>query len=369
MKISSFPKILSGACTIGLLALSPPVIAAEQSSWEFVTSQTSLFRVKAPKGSSEQYQNLYMDSERSVYSGELSGVSNSNAHYTVKIDQTLGVPIRDRELGNLIHQELTYHINSFKDKEGKVSDLNEALQFGNFGGGQVRIDYNDPELGSQAFKIRILYSDTSKIQQIAIGSAKAMDTYETRDFFDSFKLFNGYKPIEETDQPLPDPPGKIYTSPLEIFQQRLPDAPSVFMTELPKFEHGEKAEHMSVRFSDPVFDQSILYNVDGYAFDIPATYQNVMRLIKERYAAKHDATLNKKSCQSVMDGKTPLVECSYIIKPLKDYAYISRVRLRAQFSGNYVMVHEVLGSEYFINSPFINSLIQETEFLRENKAQ
>jgi hypothetical protein len=342
-----------------------PSAHAEDKIWTVLDTEKDIFRVKFPTDHTLYSEVFKVDADHVAYTGEaLATVKGANSKsdvvYKLKIDQTLGNKIEDWHLGNLIRKELQYYIEYYKKMGGVVSNLNEELHFGDFPGGSVQIAFEDPEKGPQSFKIRVLFTDVTKFQQIVIGPATAMDSYTTREYFDSLDLYNGYKIAKVTDQST----WIDYISPMKIFKITLPEKATVFMPTVPEIINRNKTERIAMQFADPLRNEKILMNIDGYIINKPTSYDIVLQLLDARYFQKHGITRNKYTCKQILiDKKLSYVECSTPIKPPRGYEYINSLFIRAHFINHDVMVQEVMSSQEFITTPFVKRLVDDSVFL------
>lgn len=344
-------------------------LQAAPEDWIFTKPEHGLYKIRQPQNQKETFETFPFDPGYIAYSGKSVGTigqkdtANGLVTYSFIHDQTIGPKFSAEDLGNLIRRELKYYIAYYQnlDANAKVVKQNDKMHFGDFAAGEVYLSFDDKNVEQirQDIRIRVVMTDVSKFVLMAQGSAKAMTSYETEDFFNTLKVYDGYQKIQNAT-PIS---WKDYTSPLGIFKMSLPEKTSIFMPEIPGIKNTPRTESMAFRFIDPVFDENIVFKIDGFESNKPVAYHNVMQLIEDRYIKKHGTVRFKDTCKQVMVDERPQIHCSYPIKPPKGYDYMTQVRLIAQFLEKDIVIQEVKASDRFINSDFVNRMLGKMTFL------
>jgi hypothetical protein len=352
-------------CLTGVLGLIARPAIATEDGWTMFKSETGLFESVFPE---ENFKNdmasLRMNKSVLVFYGSTTSVIDQRPYkeeiktHTISLRQTLGTPFTDEERGTLIRQALNEFTTHYKAMKGKVIEIKDDVWQSGFPGGEIYMSYEDPEFGPQYVRARIFVTDVTKIMQVLNAPSSAMNTYKTRDYFNSLILHEGYA---YEDGKMMDS-WKNIDSPLGIFSLNLPPKAFPYVPEDAKIESGSTAERIFIRFFDPIWNQNIIYNVHGYILDRDLSYDNVIELLQQRHVLKHRFKGDKVAFRRLMNGKIPVVEASYKMTPPEGYEYVTNVRLRAQFYKNYVMVNEVMASDRLLDSPIINVLLLQGTF-------
>lgn len=352
------------AFSLFAMALLPGSAPLADASWVKFVSQTAIYKVRIPREHTVRRDTFSTGQKRTVYSEELSAIydqrpyKNTIKSYVVKIDQTIGPAFSNDELAKMVKSDIQYYTDFYRSLNGTVKDLQKE-ETSSLKGALLYIEYNDPEFGPQGFRIRIRYSDFTKLQQMVTGPIDTMFAYKTRDFFDSLKMEPGLynivdKKLDLTWQPL--------TMPKDIFTLYLPPKANFFYTQDPVTKSDQKSDSVLIAFEDPVRNQKLLFNNTAYRFDADLTYADVFDVLVANHISK-----NKKSAAGVeikkgtYDG-IPVMETEYTVNPPRQYPFMKHIRLRALFRGNYVLVQEMMGSRILTDSDFASTLLMITNF-------
>jgi hypothetical protein len=352
-------------CLTGLLGVMARPAIATEDGWILFKSPSGLFESVLPEENlKDDMISMRMNQHVLVFFGNTTSLIDQRPYkdeiktHTISVKQTLGTPFTPEERGTLIRQELDIFTDHYKAKKGKVIEIKDDIWQSGFPGGEVYMDYQDPEFGLQYVRARIFVTDVSKMMQVLTAPGSAMNTYKTRDYFNLFVMHEGYA----FEQGKMIDSWKNYNSPLGIFSVSLPPKAFPYVPEDAKVENGKTAERIFIRFFDPIWNENIIYNVHGYVLDRDLSYDNVVELLQQRHVLKHRFTGDKVQFRRLMNGKIPVVEVEYKMTPPEGYEYVTNVRLRAQFYKNYVMVNEVMASNRLLNSPLINVLMLQGNF-------
>jgi hypothetical protein len=351
--------------TTGLALL--PVTVLKADDWTNYESPSGVFMVRIPEGYTAATMQFMVGDERAAHSEELSSLidqrpyKNTMKSYIIKFDQTIGPSLTSNDVAQILAEEFNGYINYYKKMEGVVRTRITDGVAGHWGG-EIMISYRDPTFGVQSIRSRVLFNETTRLQQIVIGADDQMNSYATRDFFDSLVFESGVSKVEESVRE------KWLTmeSPTGMFTMLYPDvlAPPYYTVE-PKAQWDDKNEVVSISFNDPVRNEKIFFNVYGYRFNSDLDYASVQEVLTKRHIMKQRSSakgvrLNKGiGTGKEEDGmvKFPFMETSYSIRPLKDFPYVTSVRLRAMFSGKTMLVMETMTSNALFTSPLVENLM------------
>ncbi len=86
-------------------------------------------------------------------------------------------------------------------------------------------------------------------------------------------------------------------------------------------------------------------------------------LLTKRHVQKHGRShYSVPFSMEKRQDNTASVEADYYISPLKGVPYANRVKLFGVAKGNYMIVHEIMGSSQLVNSSFVETLVGITKF-------
>lgn len=349
-----------------------PVTVLKADEWTNYESPSGVFQVRLPEPYTSQTMQFMVTDKRAAHSEETTSLldqrpyKNTMKSYIIKFDQTLGPSLTANDVSQLLAEEFNGYINYYKKLEGVVR-TREVNGIGGHWGGEIMISYRDPTFGIQSIRARVLFNETTKLQQIVVGSDELMNAYSTRDFFDSLVFESGISAVEESLR------GKWLTmeSPTGMFTLLYPDqkAPPYYTTE-PTAKWDDKNEMVSIFFTDPVRNEKIFFNVYGYQFDADLDFSAVQEILTKRHINKQrGSSKGVKINKGIGTGKEedgmvkfPFMEMSYAMKPLKDFPYVSSVRIRALFSGKNMLVMETMTSNALFTSVLADNLMNYVNF-------
>jgi len=219
--------------------------------------------------------------------------------------------------------------------------------------------YNDPQIGEQFVRAHTFFNSSGKIQQIIIGKESAVDSFTAKKFYKSLYINEGFKRLEGS---IKDEWHK-YTSPMGIFTTFLPEKMLPYVPHNVKITQADSSERMSIRFYDPVWKHSTFYNIYGYKLNKNMKYLHVENMLNKKHVLRHrfeSADVEMK--RSTDSSEFPVIEAEYSIEPPKNHPYIKHVKLHAQFLGEFVIVHEIMGTPDFVNSSFMENIVSNVAF-------
>jgi len=360
--------ILFTACALFTIT---PALAED---WIAFQSESALYTSKMLDNVIEKNDAIPVLLNAVAYSGQATSeidqrpYKNAVKRYTVKIDQTIGAPLRSHEIGPLIDKELKAYTDYYTNLGGVLKKKDANIYHHNLHGGEVYIQYKDPEFGDQSIRARVLFTGTSKFQQIITGPDSMMNAYSSKAFFDSMNVTGGYhmKP-EAFGKNMQEMP-----SPLGIFTAYIPQQTPSFMPAQPVVKNTQNVEKMGMRFIDPVSRSSVLYNIYGYKIGKNLSSKSALNLLQQKHIRKHRASYkhagskSKEHAVSIRNTKNnngiTTFSTEYPINPLQGFSDMDRVKLHARFVGDTMIVHEVIGARRLVSSPLIRTIREHVAF-------
>ncbi|MCB9982381.1 MAG: hypothetical protein H6861_01730 [Rhodospirillales bacterium] len=325
-----------------------------------------MFDVRIPKGVEENAILFRMSPEIVAQSGQAlktedqRPIRDNIKHYTVRYDQVLGARVGKKMIGFTIANDLDRFIAFYEDKDGKIHNRKDYLYINGMHCGEVTLSYE--ENGKRRYvRMRNLLDGYTRIEQILIGEEDNMQSLATRKYFDSLRMRRGYK----TSAGSMKAEWPAHPSPHGVFTAYLPEDVSPYAPGKVDMIEDDHFERVGTRFYDPVWRQFLFYNI--YSYKLPkddVKYLDVELLLRDKHILRHTFgsvdNLEFKRLQNSMS--VPLVETAYSIEPPEQYSYANVVRLKAQFFGDTVLVHEIMGPKHLVNSVFINNVMDSVEF-------
>lgn len=340
---------------------------AQKVTWEFHKSLTGAFDVRFPSKYKMKSIPLRIDDKTVLFRSEIvasvgegpEGKENQKV-FVVKVDQTMAPRLKSKEIKKLLEVD-TFRYKKSAQRAGGVVLSNDPADMDGFKGREMYITYGDGE-DKQALRVKIMYTDTSRIEMVLTGPASSMYAFKSNDFFDSLKPYDG--------------PGKIdgtlgenwvdYESPLGLFTLRLPPEENSYTAGPPKFVHEAKKERGRFVFVDPILSYKTFFNFYGYKIEEKMNFDKVKTLLLSAHVAPYadkvrleDLKIDTKTSE---DGSYGMVTTLVRMRPLERYPYINAVLLQALFNDEGVVVLEYLGANGFVEMPLSKTLFSLVKF-------
>lgn len=343
-----------------IAGFSAGVYAAE--GWKEYKSKSGVYRSRVPTDYTLTESAFNFGNGALASSEELSKTIDQRPYtktlknYVIKFDQTIGPALTPEEVNVLLKDEMNLYIDYYSGLNGKIKEINDQGALGQWGG-ELYMTYDDPDVGLQHFKVRILFSESTKLHQIVIGPENTLNSYTTRDFFDKFYFYEGMAPTEEkienTWLPLTSPKGRFTV-------QYPPELAPPYYTEEPVTNEGEKADYVGMAFRDPVRNHRIFYNVYSYSFGADLNYRTAQQVVFEKVIKKYRSTSSGLYFKKGVDEKnnSSTLELTYNVNPQEGLPpFVQTIKIKAHFRGNTVVVQELMSSQLLVRSKFAEKLM------------
>ncbi|MFP4313893.1 MAG: hypothetical protein ACLFR0_06165 [Alphaproteobacteria bacterium] len=339
---------------------SQPALA---QSWDKYHDEDGLFRVLIPPNYKINKKLMRMTDEQVAISGEVVGVIDQRPYrdtvknYIIKYEQTLAHTITQNDITDLVSRELEKYVKYYSTMGGVLRDE----QLGTFNGrpgGEIMISYRDKERGIQSVRVRILLSETMRVEQIVMGPEDSMYAMRTKEFFDSLVINDGRTNIEGD---LKDE-WKTHMSPFELTAQLVPPKNPPFIPENTEFENSDKVERLSLKVVDPVYGQTLFYNVYGYRFNTLLSGENVQRVLMDRHLKKFRVNIRDLKFAIGSKGDYPILSTKMHFSPPDKFPYMNTIKLNAYYYGNFLAVQEIAGNNIHVESDIARNLVRFFDF-------
>ena len=332
--------------------------------WHGYKSTSNLFTLRMPDNVQEEADDFRIDSRRVAQIGQAVSkidqrpFKDTVKHYIVKYEQTLGLEITDQDIPDFISHELDLYSSHYGKLDGIQKSRSDLMYENGTPGGEIHIEYEDPQLGSQSIRARVFFTRSGKIQHIVSGPREIMDSMPTRRYLKSIITHEGYKQV--VGSIMSD--WKTVKSPLGVFTAYLPEKTMPYVPRDIDIKRSDSTERITIRFYDPIFKQTLFYNIYGYKVDKRLNYLNVQNLLREKHVLRHVFNDSAIEFDELTNNNLPVLQTAYGIEAPEEFPYVDTVRLRAKFSRNRIVVHEIMGSHKLAQSNFINHIVQHVEF-------
>lgn len=364
MRHFSFSILFFLIITFGL---SFGTLAHASDGWIEFRDEDGVFNAIVPENYKINKKIMRLDGTQITLSSELTASVDQRPfkdivkQFVIKYDQTLADSLAQDDIGKLITADVTKYV-SYYDALGGVLRKQDNGFFAGFPGTEIVISYKDEKFGLQSLRARFIYTDTSKIQQLVIGPDDTMFNFRTKDFFKSLSVSGGRTVLrgnfnDEWQEIKP---------PSESFTILTPRTEPPFAPYKPSIKAGENREVLSLVFEDPVYDQSLFYNVYSYRFQKPLSTENVQLVLLKNHLQKFG--VNPKSVNygvtavETQNLKATRMEATVSLAPPKDTYYLNRLKLVAYFYGPFLVVQEMAGDSIHVHSSFGETLMSLIEF-------
>ena len=239
MRLGKF-SLLAGILTVSLLVFHTGRAMAEL--WVLYESESGIFTARMPEDNESTASEFMVDNKLSVTSEEVSALidqrpyKNALKGYIVRSDQTIGAGLNNKQVELLMERELNLYEDFYVAHGGDVKSRKVGISGLGIYTGELLIAYLDPAFGEQIVRVKVLFSTSTRLEQILIAPADSINSMMTRDYFDSLTFEDGLrvsdKVLEGTwDQKM---------SPLGLFTIGIPQVVDPYMPFAPKIKYSKK---------------------------------------------------------------------------------------------------------------------------------
>ncbi len=343
---------------------------ADGGQWDYYVSDTGIFEVQTPMEFETETINFRLDNERVVHSSTAISMAdqrrfkNAFKSHLIQFDQTIGPALTDDQIEIFLSYDVKNYTKRY-DGMNAVLKKKELKFIRGFPGAELHISYEDPEIGVQNVRARIIYTDVTRLEQSLTGNQYIMYDYKADKFFETLDVEEGlHYSVGKIDEGWGH-----YTSPLGIFSVSIPRATPPYVAKDPKITHSEKKELISQTIHDPIWGHNIFYRVYGYQFDQPLTAASVQNILTKNHISKYKKGKSSISYEKTSTDTHHIVETQMSIQAPQKAPYASYAHLRVFFIDNYMIVQEVISSKELVKSALANSLMSFVEFHPDKAAK
>ncbi|MCD8562971.1 MAG: hypothetical protein LRY54_02745 [Alphaproteobacteria bacterium] len=336
----------------------------DEDFFEKYRGEGGLYRLLMPKGNTTETKTFRIDKDIEVFSTEVKFVKddrpihNSQKTFKVRLDQTIGPPIKEDDLPELLDAEVKRITESYKKQLGYLNKEDRQM-FGRNPGVEIVIIYQDKDFGEQGLRTRIMFSDYSRLEISFSGPKSALFSSQVDKFFDSLEFFNGR--IKSSGDFEKD--WKPYNTASDVYTLYLPPVTPPYYERDPLVQSGSRVELMNTGIQDPVLGSQMFYNVYTYKFNGPINSNNAKKVIYQRHMQKFDVDPRRVKYLNKIDAEeNEFFETNAKIFSPPGYEYLDRIRLRGRVYDNILVVQELIGPAILTNTTFADTLFDLLKF-------
>lgn len=337
-------------------------------NWEQFSSESKVFSVRFPEKYQFKLYPIALNDTMTAYSEEIIASDKSFVEkleaktYLVKADQTLGSPLSLAQIHALLAKEVRTYQEFAKANNGIVLKNDDITHHG-FVGKDIYLNYTDKEFHEKeklALRIRILYSDSARVQLVLSGTTSGMYSYTADSFFNSIRLSDGY--AQDTNRK--ELGWKKFSDANNIFTMVIPPKHPSYRLLSPRYKLSNRISSAHVIFKDPVVDQNIYYNVYAYKMGINLNDKIAAKVLFSQHLSKFVTGAMSDSLKLNYDTKDGyrIASTQLLIEPKEDLPYVDGILLKAFYKDQTIVVQEVVGSQGHALGDFAKFLTNQLEF-------
>ncbi|MCD8526243.1 MAG: hypothetical protein LRY62_03535 [Alphaproteobacteria bacterium] len=342
----------------------PAHAQTEEEFFEKYRAESGLFRLLMPKGNVTETKTFRIDDNIEIYSTEVKFIEdrrpihNSMRQFSVKLEQTLGAPIKDDDLPMLLDMEVKRIVDGYKAELGYLNKEDRQI-FDRNAGVEIVVIFQDAEFGEQGRRTRIMFTDYSRLEISFIGPKNTLFSSQVDKYFDSLELFKGR--IKSPGDFQKD--WRPFKTDSDVYTIYLPPITPPYFNRDPLIQSGERVELLNTSIRDPIWDQDMFYNVHTYKFNAPINSSNAKKVMYQRHMQKFDVDPRRvKYLNKVDANENEFFETAAKILPPPGYEYLDRLRLRGRIHDNMLIVQELIGPSTMTNTAFADKMFDLMKF-------
>lgn len=341
-------RLLTALASIALFTTAAPAHAAE---WVQYKDENGIFHSLIPENYKINSRVIRLTDNTVAVSSDLTSLvdertfRDSVSQFAVKYTQTLADTIAKEDIQSLLERDLDRYIGYYKSKGGEIL-AQEVKHYGGRPGAELVMAYKNDAGSLESIRARILYSDSTKLEQMIVGHPDALNTYRTNDFFTSLSMKDGRTNLSGKFQD----EWETTTSPFNLFTVTAPRRTVPFVPESPKISSNDRIERFSMQLFDPVYENLIFYNVYGYRFNTLMNKDTVQRVLLDKHLKKFRVDIRTVGFTPTSNNNFPGMSGKFHFAPPSKYPYMNTIFLNASYYGNFMIVQEMVGNNSHIES-------------------
>jgi len=366
-----FPLWLS-LLTFTFMMPTPSHASDKASGWEFHRSISGAFEVRFPKKYKQKIRTLRQTKNNVIYRNEyIAEIGNDperykNLLYVIKVEQTIGLPLSFKTIKRIVEAKTNEYVTGMQKNGAVLRSIKKIDQNGAFGK-ELFFTYEENGI-DMGFRVKMVHSDVSRIEQVLTGPTEQIYSYRSNDFFESLKIFDGYstKPGDFEKE------WEKHTSPRNIYTVLTPPKNDFFNFGPFEFKKSKKVEKGEMTFKDPLLNNRTYYSTFGYKMDKPFNERNIKSFLFRNHMSKYGANFastDKLNFNVKKYKDRIIVTAGLSVIPPKSRPYANTVYFHGTFKGQYALIQELEGNKNTIMAPFMMSLLSLVDLHPERQGK
>lgn len=353
------------ALLAGLLLVSACPSPAHADDWNAFQDEDGIFHVLFPENYKLNKKMMRLTDTGVLVSTDLVATVDQRPYkdivkdFAVRYDQTFAFSIAKNDIPALIDKDINKYIRYYKSIGGEIINTEQG-SFAGRPGAEMIAAYKNDKGEVRTARIRVIYSDTTRLEQITVGpeNYEAMFDHRTKDFFSSLQLKDGRTFFKGDAAEA----WEEAVSPFEMFKLKLPKRAPPYVPARAQVTSNSKMERISLKLYDPVYDYTMFYNVYGYRFNSLMTLETVQKILMDRHLKKFKVDIRQIKFTQSANGQFPVLSTNLYIAAPEKYPFMNTIALNAYYYGPYLVVQESVGNNIHVESDISTLLMKGLEF-------
>ncbi len=354
--------IFLGLITI-LFVLECGLSTAQANSWRPYKDEDGIFHVLMPDNYKINRKSFRINDRIVIASNKVDAIIDERPYkdiiktFSVKYDQTFASLIREDDIPDLLTRDINKYIDYYESIGGVIRDK-EMGSFNGRPGGEVVFAYKGKDKKLKSARIRVIYSNTTRVEQVMAGPEDTMFAFTWNDFFKSLNINEG-NIVYDGD---PQSSWENITSPFALSVVNVPKKSLPYIPQKMQSTHNNKIEKLSLQIYDPVYDNIMFYNVYGYRFNTLMNMHNVQEVLMGSHMGKFTFDTRQLKISQGSAGEYPVLSAKVHFSPPDAYPHMNTIKLNAYYYGPFLVVQELLGSNLHVESLLSRRLMSGLTF-------
>lgn len=337
-------------------------------NWAYIEPIGAALEIRFPKNYTSKVHTTRISDELVLLMAEYTVKVDEKGHdktYMVKIEQKIGSAFTGNMIGFALQNDTNRYKKMAESLDGKLVTEQE-FNLNQYRGKDFYITYTKDKK-PLSIRVRILFTDVSRIYLITQGPQATAYSYRDTNFFDKIKPIDGNAKI----------PGSFdqewinYTSPKNIFTMKAQTKESPYVQTEVTFNNQDKKETGKIVFSDPILKHTMTYTVTSDILDKPLSESEIKFYLVEQYLHKYipnapESYLRTENLK--VDGRRVMTG-RVAFTPQPNFPNVNFLLLEAHIKDNILVVQELAGPANFVGSPLGLNLFAHMKFHPEKMGQ
>lgn len=337
------------------VSISSGSAQAQIEDWLVLQPQSRAFEARFPRDYTLKEQTLRMDdvTQTVLFISEYTAHVEENGNektYVIKQEQKIGNPLTSNMIAFALKMDTDRYTKLAANLKGKIV-VSENVNFGDFRGKDIEIAYkeNGKKMG---IRVRILFTDVTRIYLVAQGTADSLYTFRSRNFFNTIKLFDKHTTIPGSfnDQ------WRTIPSTLNLFSLKVPPSDSEYLDGPPVFKSTEKGETVEYFIIDPILRYKTRYLIKAFILDKPITPQTIKETFVKDNIAKYVANPSEDSLNmnKIKAKDYDIFTANAKLPTSIENPHTNYIMLEAHYKDNVLVIQETAGADDHVLTPGIS---------------